>query len=91
MASFPVQKTGGKTQLLPRARLFENKKFYELAAKCERSKLSFFMTSLHKHVLAAMGCRFVISTLVVELSLMAGCLNTARPGEQSTQKSIPSV
>ena len=39
----------------------------ELAVSYEKSKLGFFMTFLHKHVLAVMGCGFVISALVVEL------------------------
>ena len=36
--------------------------------------LGFFMTFLHKHVLAAMGCGLVIGALVVEPSLVTGYL-----------------
>ena len=57
----------GSPRLLPMARLFEHTELSELAVSYEKSKLGFFMTFLHKHVLAAMGCGFVISALVVEL------------------------
>ena len=66
--------TAGSPKLLLRARLFKHTELSELAVNYEKSTLGFVMTFLHKYILAAMGCCFVINALVMDLPIVKGYL-----------------
>jgi len=66
--------TAGSPKLLLRARFFEHTELSELAVNYEKSTLGFVTTFLHKYILAAMGCCFAISALVMDLPIVKGYL-----------------